>query len=97
MIEPPYDGQAFHQNARSSDPEKAPLASRIVLILAAAGVAPKEIDYIVVNSSLFSPNPTMAAMVAERFEMREDVQQFVLAGRCCLPLSSQFTVASILR
>ena len=48
--------------------------------LLASGVLPTEIDYVVVNSSLFNPDPSMPTMVAERFGMRPDVQQFFMAG-----------------
>lgn len=46
-----------------------------------AGVRPKDIDFIVVNSSLFNPSPSMADLVVEHFGMRPDVQQFFLAGK----------------
>lgn len=42
---------------------------------------PTEIDYIIVNSSLFNPQPSMPDMVAENFAMRDDVQLFNLAGK----------------
>lgn len=45
-----------------------------------AGLHPEEIDCIVLNCSLFNPQPGMTTMVSERFGMREDVQQYTLCG-----------------
>lgn len=40
----------------------------------------KDVDIVVVNSSLFAPTPSLAAMLAHRFSMRADVQTFNLGG-----------------
>lgn len=46
-----------------------------------AGISPDEFDYVVVNSSLFNPDPSHSTMVAERFKLRPDVQRFDLGGK----------------
>jgi len=48
-----------------------------------AGVKPKDIDVLVINCSLFSPTPSLCAMVASRFKMRSDVATFNLSGMGC--------------
>lgn len=48
-----------------------------------ANVSPKEIDVLVINCSLFSPTPSLCAMVISKFGMRSDVQSFNLSGMGC--------------
>lgn len=48
-----------------------------------ANVKPKEIDILVINCSLFSPTPSLCAMVVSKFGMRGDVQTFNLSGMGC--------------
>jgi predicted naringenin-chalcone synthase len=48
-----------------------------------AGVQPKEIDFLIINCSLFSPTPSLCAMVISHFGMRGNVDTFNLAGMGC--------------
>lgn len=48
-----------------------------------ANVKPKEIDVLVINCSLFSPTPSLCAMVVSKFGMREDVLTYNLSGMGC--------------
>jgi len=48
-----------------------------------ARVHPKEIDVLVINCSLFSPTPSLCALVISKFGMRSDIQSFNLSGMGC--------------
>lgn len=48
-----------------------------------AKVSPKEIDVLVINCSLFSPTPSLCAMVISKFGMRSDIQSYNLSGMGC--------------
>ncbi|XAR57069.1 Very-long-chain 3-oxoacyl-CoA synthase [Bertholletia excelsa] len=44
---------------------------------------PKAIDVVIANSSMFSPTPSLTAMVANKFGMRSNVMSFNLSGMGC--------------
>jgi hypothetical protein len=46
-------------------------------------VKAKQIDFLIINCSLFSPTPSLCAMVAHRFQMRSDLMTFNLSGMGC--------------
>lgn len=48
-----------------------------------ANVKPKEIDVLIINCSLFSPTPSLCAMVTSHFGMRGDVDTYNLSGMGC--------------
>ncbi|CAD7962496.1 unnamed protein product [Amoebophrya sp. A25] len=52
-------------------------------LLKRTGVKPKEIDYLIVNCSLFCPTPSICAMIANHFEMRADICSYNLGGMGC--------------
>ena len=48
-----------------------------------AKVHPREIDVLIINCSLFSPTPSLCAMVLSHFQMRSDVATYNLSGMGC--------------
>jgi len=48
-----------------------------------AKVTAKEIDVLVINCSLFSPTPSLCAMVISKFGMRSDIASYNLSGMGC--------------
>lgn len=48
-----------------------------------AKVGPKDIDILIVNCSLFSPTPSLCAMIMSHFKMRSDVMTYNLSGMGC--------------
>lgn len=48
-----------------------------------AAVKPKEIDILIINCSLFSPTPSLCAMVTSHFGMRADCATYNLSGMGC--------------
>lgn len=52
-------------------------------VLAKAGVRPRDLDILIINCSLFSPTPSLCAMVAHHFQMRQDILSFNLSGMGC--------------
>ncbi|XP_042500289.1 3-ketoacyl-CoA synthase 6-like [Macadamia integrifolia] len=47
------------------------------------GIKAKDIDILVVNCSLFSPTPSLSAMVVNKYKMRSNVRSFNLSGMGC--------------
>merc|ERR1712048_319035 len=47
------------------------------------GVAPTDIDFLIVNCSLFSPTPSLCAMISHKFKFRQDVRSYNLSGMGC--------------
>lgn len=45
-----------------------------------AGVKPKQIDFVVVNCSLFNPTPSLAGMIEHHFKLRPDVRSYNIGG-----------------
>jgi hypothetical protein len=48
-----------------------------------ARLHPRDVDVLVINCSLFSPTPSLCAMVISNFGMRQDIQSFNLLGMGC--------------
>ena len=57
--------------------------SAVQELLTRTGVSPRQIDALVVNSSLFNPTPSLAAMIMNRFKMRTDCISYNLGGMGC--------------
>lgn len=52
-------------------------------LLAKTKLNPKSIDFLIVNCSLFSPTPSLAAMVCRKYGLRRDCRTFNLSGMGC--------------
>lgn len=52
-------------------------------VLARTGTSPRQVDILVINCSLFSPTPSLCAMVAHKFSMRSNLVSFNLGGMGC--------------
>lgn len=52
-------------------------------VLERTGVNVRQIDFLIVNCSLFTPTPSICAMVCNRFHFRKDVRSYNLGGMGC--------------
>merc|ERR1719277_405890 len=52
-------------------------------ILKKTGIKPEGIDFLIVNCSLFSPTPSLCALICNEFCLREDVRTYNLGGMGC--------------
>ncbi|KAK4759240.1 hypothetical protein SAY87_022371 [Trapa incisa] len=52
-------------------------------LLKRASTSPRAIDILIINNSLFTPVPSLTAMVINRFNMRSNVMSFNLSGMGC--------------
>lgn len=46
-------------------------------------IQPKEVDFLIINCSLFSPTPSLCAMASNRFRFRSNCRTFNLSGQGC--------------
>ncbi|KAF2311098.1 hypothetical protein GH714_019479 [Hevea brasiliensis] len=47
------------------------------------GLKPKDIDILIVNCSLFSPTPSLSAMIINKYKLRSNIKSFNLSGMGC--------------
>ena len=95
------DGKPADRSIAASRQEAETILFDIVdAALKKANVKPKEVDILIINCSLFSPTPSLCAMVLAHFGMRSDVMTYNLSGMGCsaslisIDLAKQLLVAS---
>ncbi|KAG0491728.1 hypothetical protein HPP92_005126 [Vanilla planifolia] len=74
----PFHDDALYEMDSCFDAAVDELFSR-----APAGLAPSSVDILVVNVSMFSPVPSLAARIIRRHRIREDVKVYNLSGMGC--------------
>ncbi|KAL6529915.1 separase/separin [Orobanche minor] len=47
------------------------------------GIKPKDVDILIVNCSLFSPTPSLSAMVANKYKLRSNIKSYNISGMGC--------------
>ncbi|WOL20085.1 3-ketoacyl-CoA synthase 6 [Canna indica] len=57
--------------------------SAIDELIAKTGIKPKDVDILVVNCSLFSPTPSLSAMIVNKYKLRSNILSFNLSGMGC--------------
>lgn len=57
--------------------------SSIENLMNKTGLKPKDIDILIVNCSLFSPTPSLSAMVINKYKLRSNIKSFNLSGMGC--------------
>ncbi|KAJ4792902.1 3-ketoacyl-CoA synthase [Rhynchospora pubera] len=57
--------------------------SAIDELLNKTGMRPKNIDILIVNCSLFSPTPSLSAMIVNKYKLRSNILSFNLSGMGC--------------
>lgn len=57
--------------------------SAIDSLMAKTNLKPKDIDILIVNCSLFSPTPSLSAMVVNKYQLRSNIKSFNLSGMGC--------------
>merc|ERR1712151_1239653 len=69
--------------ASSREEAEAVVFPIVQRVLEKTGVSPRDIDFLIVNCSLFSPTPSLCAMISHKFKFREDVRSYNLGGMGC--------------
>ncbi|OIT34374.1 PREDICTED: 3-ketoacyl-CoA synthase 6-like [Nicotiana attenuata] len=57
--------------------------SAIDNLMKKTGLKPKDIDILIVNCSLFSPTPSLSAMVVNKYKLRSNIKSYNLSGMGC--------------
>ncbi|KAG6412443.1 hypothetical protein SASPL_125122 [Salvia splendens] len=57
--------------------------SSIDSLMKSTGLKPKQIDILVVNCSLFSPTPSLSAMIVNKYKLRSNIKSYNLSGMGC--------------
>lgn len=62
---------------------KLVIFSAIDNLIKKTGLKPKDIDILVLNCSLFSPTPSLTAMIVNNYKLRSNIRSFNLSGMGC--------------
>lgn len=57
--------------------------SAMDLILNQTGLKPRDIDILIVNCSIYSPTPSLSAMIINKYKLRRNIKSFNLSGMGC--------------
>lgn len=68
---------------KSRDEAELVIFSSIDDLLRKTALKPKDIDILIVNCSLFSPTPSLSAMIINRYKLRSNIRSFNLSGMGC--------------
>jgi len=52
-------------------------------LLSKAKLHPRDVDFLIVNCSIFTPTPSLCAMICNKFQFRRDVRSYNLGGMGC--------------
>jgi 3-ketoacyl-CoA synthase len=82
---PSVDGEtkAIFNMATSRDEAEAVMFPIVQEVLDKSGLTPRDIDFLVVNCSLFVPTPSLCAMLCNKFHFKEDLRSYNLGGMGC--------------
>jgi len=82
---PCTDGQTKGEFTMSASREEAEAVVFPIVreVLEKSGLSPRDIDFLVVNCSLFVPTPSLCAMICNKFGFREDIRSYNLGGMGC--------------
>ncbi|XP_057462379.1 3-ketoacyl-CoA synthase 6-like [Actinidia eriantha] len=81
--------QAIHYIPPNSTMEAARGEAEVVIfssidaLMMKTGIKAKDIDILIVNCSLFSPTPSLSAMVVNKYKLRSNIKSFNLSGMGC--------------
>ncbi|KAL0450001.1 UNVERIFIED_CONTAM: 3-ketoacyl-CoA synthase 6 [Sesamum latifolium] len=65
------------------DEAETTIFSAIDSLMEKTGIKPPDIDILIVNCSLFSPTPSLSAMVVNKYKLRSNIKSFNLSGMGC--------------
>lgn len=69
--------------AAAREEAEAVIFSCLDKLLTNTGLKPKDVDILIVNCSLFSPTPSLSAMVVNKYKLRSNIKSYNLSGMGC--------------
>merc|ERR1719359_332569 len=84
-FQPSLDGQTKGEFSMSASREEAEAVVFPIVqeVLDKSKLSPRDIDFLVVNCSLFVPTPSLCAMICSKFGFKEDIRSYNLGGMGC--------------